>query len=111
MKSTIKLKIKKGDIVQVMSGNDIGKQGRVLEVYPETMRILVEGVNIRKKHTKPNQQNQQGGIISKEIPVHYSNVMMLDSDKEPTRIGIKREEKDGRKVSTRYAKSDEKPLD
>jgi large subunit ribosomal protein L24 len=88
-----KLKIKKGDTVKVIAGDDRGKTGRVLEVYPKTMKILVEGVNIHKKHTRPNQQYPNGGIISKELPIHYSNVMILDSDKNPTRIGIRVEEK------------------
>ena len=106
----MKLKIKKGDIVQVLSGNDKGASGRVLAVYPEKMRILVEGVNIRKKHMKPNQRNQQGGKVSKEMPVHYSNVMVLDSDKAATKIGIRFEEKDGKQVAVRYAKTNDKNL-
>lgn len=101
----MKLRIKKGDIVQVMTGKDIEKTGRVLEVYPKKMTLLVEGVNVRKRHTRPSQQNQQGGIIDKEMPIHYSNVQLLDSDKNPTRVGIKHEERDGRTVSVRYAKT------
>lgn len=71
----MKLKIKKGDQVRVIAGQDKGKSGRVLAVYPKEMRILVEGINIRIKHEKPNQQNQQGGRVEKEMPIHYSNVM------------------------------------
>ena len=77
----MKLKLKKGDLVQVIAGNDKGAVGRILEIYPEKMRVLVEGVNVRKKHTKPSPQNPKGGIVSKEMPIHYSNVMILDSDK------------------------------
>lgn len=106
----MKLKIKKGDTVMAIAGNDRGKTGRVLEVYPKQMRILVEGVNIRKKHQRPNQQNEKGGIISKESPIHYSNVMILDSDKNPTRIRIEREEKGGKEVPVRYAVSNGKVL-
>lgn len=97
----MKLKIKKGDIVQVITGNDKGATGRVLEVYPTKMRILVEGVNVRKKHSRPSQKNQKGGIVSKEMPVNYSNVQLVDSDKNPTRIGIRVDEKSGERI--RYA--------
>ena len=106
----MKMRIKKGDIVQVLSGNDKGVSGRVLEVYPAKSKILVEGVNIRKKHMRPNPKNQQGGIVSKEMPVHYSNVLIIDSDKNPTRIGIKFEVKDGKQVPVRYAKTNDKNL-
>jgi large subunit ribosomal protein L24 len=106
----MKLKIKKNDIVQVIAGNDKGSTGRVLEVFPERMRVLVEGVNIRKKHVKPNPNNQQGGIQEVEIPIHYSNVMILDSDKNPTRIGTKVEEVAGRRQVTRIAKKNGKEL-
>ncbi len=103
----MKLKIIKGDVVQVISGNYKGETGRVLEVYPSKMRVLVEGINMRKRHTKPSQQNQQGGIIEMELPIHYSNVMILDSDKVPTRIGIRREENDGKTTPVRFARSNE----
>lgn len=104
----MKLKIKKGDLVQVISGNDKGKNGRVLAVYPSKMKILVEGVNVRKRHTRPTQKNPKGGILSKEMPIHYSNVMILDSDKKPTRIGIRFDEKTGKPI--RYAKTNGKDL-
>jgi len=106
----MKLLIKKGDLVKVITGNDKGASGRVLEVYPKTMRILVEGVNIRKRHTKPSQKNQKGGIISKEMPVHYSNVLMMDSDKNATRTGIRHEEKSGNRTPVRIAKTNGKDL-
>ncbi len=79
MLKMIKLKIKKGDIVKVIAGDDKGKEGRVLEVLPKAMTILVDGVNIHKKHQKPTQNNQQGGIVDKAIPVHYSNVQLVSA--------------------------------
>lgn len=73
----MKLKIKKDDEVKVITGSDKGKTGRVLQVYPDKMKVLVEGVNIRKKHTRPSQTNQEGGIIETAIPIHYSNVQKI----------------------------------
>ena len=110
MVSNMKLKLKKGDIIQVIAGNDKGATGRILEVFPDKMRVLVEGVNIRKKHERPSQKNQKGGIISKELPIHYSNVMLLDSDKNPTRVGLRTEEKSGKKIAVRYAKTNDKQV-
>lgn len=86
-----KLHIKKGDTVFVNAGNDKGQKGRVLEIYRKTNRALVEGVNMISKHTKPNAQNPDGGIIKKEAPIHISNLMVMDpSSGEATRIGRKR---------------------
>jgi large subunit ribosomal protein L24 len=83
-----KLHIKKGDTVVVNTGNDKGQKGRVLEVFTKTSRAIVEGVNMMKKHTKPNAETPQGGIIEKEAPVHISNLMLVDPKSgEPTRIG------------------------
>ena len=70
--------VKKGDTVKVISGKDKGKTGVVLTALPKKDRVLVEGVNIIKKHTKPNQANPQGGIVSQEAAIHVSNVMLLD---------------------------------
>lgn len=82
--------VKKGDKVMVISGKDKGKTGVVLEALPKKERVLVEGVNIVKKHTKPNQANPQGGIVSHEAPIHVSNVMLIDPKSgEPTRVGYK----------------------
>lgn len=103
-----KLKIKKGDTVQVITGDDKGKTGRVLEVYPEKMTLLVEQVNVHKKHTRPNQASPNGGIIPMEFPVHYSNVMLIDSEKNPTRIGIRRDEKNN--TAIRFARTNKKDL-
>ncbi|GHU91783.1 50S ribosomal protein L24 [Bacteroidia bacterium] len=85
-----KLHIKKGDIVFVNAGEDKGKTGRVLEVYIDKQRALVEGVNMVSKSTKPNAKAPQGGIVKKEAPVHISNLNVLDPKSgKPTRIGRK----------------------
>ena len=73
----MKSKIKKGDIVQVITGNDKGNEGRVLKVYHEKNRVLIEGINIVKKHQKPNQVHPNGGIVEMEAPIHYSNVKLV----------------------------------
>lgn len=107
----MKLKIKKGDLVRVICGNDKSDSPkRVLEVYSDKMRVLVEGVNVRKKHSKPTQNNPKGGIVSKEMPIHYSNVMLIDSSKKPTRVGVRYEQKGNSKVAIRYAKTDNKEI-
>jgi large subunit ribosomal protein L24 len=96
------MKIKKNDTVKVISGEYKGKTGKVLKVFNETQRIIVEGVNMRKKHTRPSQKNPQGGILEQEAPIHVSNVMIICPDtNEPTRIGRKRLQ-DGKLV--RYSK-------
>ena len=100
--------VKKGDTVKVISGKDKGKTGVVLTALPKKDRVLVEGVNIIKKHTKPNQANPQGGIVSQEAAIHVSNVMLIDPKSgEPTRVGYKVE--DGKKV--RVAKKSGEKLD
>ncbi len=85
-----KLHIKKGDMVQVIAGDDKGKKGKVLEIIAATNRALVEGINIVSRHTKPNAQNQQGGIIKKEASVNISNLMLVDKAGVATRIGRKK---------------------
>jgi len=82
-----KLKIKKNDKVKVIAGDDKGQEGRVLKVVTDKNRIIVEGVNLISKHTKPNATNPQGGIIKKEAPIHISNVLILDKQGNPTRVG------------------------
>ncbi len=85
-----KMHVKKGDTVKVISGKDKGKQGVILEAYPKKSRVLVEGVNVVKKHAKPSQDNPQGGILNQEAPIHSSNVMPIDPKSgEPTRVGYK----------------------
>ncbi|KUL24562.1 50S ribosomal protein L24 [Chlorobium limicola] len=70
----VKLHVKKNDSVVVISGNDKGKAGKVLKVYPQKGRVIIEGVNIRKRHMKPTQSHPQGSIIEREFPIHASNV-------------------------------------
>jgi len=108
-----KLHVKKGDRVRVLSGNFKGYEGRVLRVYPKTERVIVEGVNIRVRHTRPNQMHPQGGRIEQERPIHASNVLPIDSNGEPTRIGRKRIEdtETGRGRWIRYAKSTGEEID
>ena len=85
-----KLHIKKGDTVVVITGESKDQRGRVLEIYRKKQRALVEGVNIISKHTKPDAQNPQGGIVKKEAPIHISNLMLIDPlSGDPTRIGRK----------------------
>ena len=95
-----KLNVRKGDTVKVMAGDSKGAQGRVLEVIVKERRILVEGVNMVTKHTKPNAKNTQGGIIKQEAPIHISNVMVVDGKGNTTRVGRRME--DGKLV--RYSK-------
>jgi len=88
----------KNDMVKILTGKYSGKTGKVLKVFPDQQRLIVEGVNIIKRHTKPSQKNQKGGIIEKESSIHISNVMVIDpKTNEPTRIGYKFLE-DGTKV-------------
>ncbi len=94
------MKVKKGDTVQVISGPDKGAKGKVIAAYPKEQRVLVEGVNRIKKHTRVTQNQrgaQSGGIITTEASIHVSNVMLVDSDGKPTRVGKKVGE-DGKRV-------------
>ena len=87
---TIKLKIKKGDLVIVLAGNSRGKQAKVLEILVDAQRALVEGVNLVSRHTKPNAANPNGGIIKKEAAIHISNIKLIDPKSgKPTRVGRK----------------------
>jgi large subunit ribosomal protein L24 len=93
----VSMKVRSGDHVEVTSGKDRGKKGRVLRVDPKHERVYVEGLNMIKRHTRPQQvagaQSEQalGGVIEREGPIHVSNVMVLDAKGNPTRIGIERE--------------------
>jgi large subunit ribosomal protein L24 len=82
-------KIKKGDRVVVLTGKDKGRQGAVLKVFPKEQRVLVEGLNIVQRHTRPTQFDPQGGIKNKEAPIHVSNVAVVDSQGKPTRVGFR----------------------
>jgi len=96
------LNIRKGDLVQVISGKDRGVKGKVIEVYPEADRVIVEGVNRIKKHTKVGQNARgakTGGIITTEAPIHVSNVQIVDpEDGRPTRIGFRKESVEKRRT-------------
>ncbi len=95
------MKLKKGDTVVVIAGKDKGREGEVMTVLPKDDKVIVSGVNLARKHQKARKQNEQGGIIDKDMPIHVSNVMLVHKGK-PTRIGYKIND-DGTKV--RIAKS------
>ncbi len=101
-----KLNLRKGDIVKVMAGDSKGSQGRILEIISKDRKVLVEGVNLVSKHTKPNAKNTQGGIVKKEAPIHISNVMLVDGKGNATRVAYK--EVDGKLV--RYSKKSEEAI-
>jgi len=94
------MRVRKGDTVLVIAGKDKGAKGKVLQAYPARDRVLVEGVNRIKKHTRVTQNQRgarSGGIITQEAPIHVSNVMVVDSDGKPTRVG-KRVTDEGKRV-------------
>ncbi len=95
----VRIRLKKNDLVEVLSGKDAGKRGKILKVFREKSRVIVQGVGFIKKHTKPNpQRNIKGGIAEREAPIHVSNVMVVSPDDDKrTRIGFKIQA-DGRKV-------------
>ncbi len=89
-----KLHIRKGDMVKILAGDDKGKTGRVLEVFPEKRKAIVEGINVVTKHEKPSAGKPEGGIKRTEAPVHVSNLMLIDpASGKPTRVGRKLNEK------------------
>ncbi|MEC6749138.1 50S ribosomal protein L24 [Marinilactibacillus sp. GCM10026970] len=93
--------VKSGDKVKILAGKDKGKQGTIKTALPKQNKVIVEGINIMKKHTRPTGMGQEGGIVEIEAPIHVSNVQLIDpKTDEPTRVGYKFE--DGKKV--RYAK-------
>ena len=105
------MKVRKGDTVLVISGKDKGAKGTVLVAYPERDKVLVEGVNRIKKHT-PESRTQRGaasgGIVTQEAPIAVSNVLVVDSDGSPTRVGYRRDDETGKNV--RIAKSNGKDI-
>ena len=104
----LKLKIRKGDTVIVRTGRDKGKVGEVLRIYPEDNRALVQGVNVVRRHQKQT-PGQEGGIVSKEMPIHISNIALRDpKDGKPVRVGYK-VLKDGKKV--RFARKSGEVID
>jgi large subunit ribosomal protein L24 len=97
---TPSMKVKKGDTVLVLTGKDKGAKGRVIAAYPKDQKVLVEGVGRVKKHTRISQSQrgaQQGGIVTQEARIHVSNVMVLDSEDKPTRVGYRKDE-EGRNI-------------
>jgi large subunit ribosomal protein L24 len=95
------VKVHKGDTVLVIAGKDKGAKGKVLQAYPDRNRVLVEGVNRIKKHTPVSTTQRgarSGGIVTQEAPIHVSNVMVVDSDGKPTRIGYRVDEETGKRV-------------
>ncbi|SDN77910.1 50S ribosomal protein L24 [Lentzea jiangxiensis] len=102
------MKVKKGDTVVVIAGKDKGAKGKVIQAYPETGKVLVEGVNRIKKHTKITQTQrgaQSGGIVTQEAPINVSNVMVVDSDGKPTRVGYRTSDEGKRvRISRRNGK-------
>jgi large subunit ribosomal protein L24 len=94
------MKVKKGDTVLVIAGKDKGAKGKVIQAYPTRDRVLVEGVNRIKKHTRVSQNQrgaQSGGIVTQEASIHVSNVMVLDSENKPTRVGYRKDD-NGRSI-------------
>ena len=105
------MKVRKGDTVLVISGKDKGAKGKVIEAYPTRNKVLVEGVNRIKKHTAQSQNERgasSGGIVTQEAAIHVSNVMVVDSDGKPTRVGYRVDEETGKKV--RIAKTNGKDI-
>ena len=97
---TPSMKVKKGDSVVVLSGKDRGAKGRVIAAFPKTQKVLVEGIGRVKKHTRIRTSQrgaQQGGIVTQEAAIHVSNVMVIDSEDKPTRVGYRKDE-EGRNI-------------
>src|ERR1700751_4994468 len=95
------MKVKKGDTVVVIAGKDKGAKGKVIQAYPARDRVLVEGVNRIKKHTRittTQRGAQSGGIVTQEAAIHVSNVMVVDSDGKPARVGYRVDEESGKRV-------------
>jgi large subunit ribosomal protein L24 len=89
------MRIRKGDIDKVLSGKNRGRTGRVLKVDPDKLHVLVEGVNLIKRHTRPTQKHPKGGIVEKESPLHISKVQLMDTkNNTPTRVGYRTLEND-----------------
>jgi large subunit ribosomal protein L24 len=102
------MKIKKNDNVMVISGNSRGKTGKVLKTFPKDERVIVEGINLRKRHTKPSQKHPQGGITEKEAPINVSNIMLIDPNNNlPSRLGsqIILDDKTGKKKHVRVSRT------
>lgn len=96
--------VRKDDRVIVIAGKEKGKIGKVLRVLPDTNRVLIEGLNVVKRHTKATQQEQQGGIVEKEAPIHASNVSLVGKDDKATRVGYKITKADGKETKVRISR-------
>lgn len=107
------MKIKKGDKVRVISGADKGKEGLVVRSFPKLEKVVVEGVNLRKKHRKPTQSNPEGAIVDMYAPIHVSNVALIDpKTKKPTKVGYKYvTQKDGSVTKNRVARKSGNVID
>jgi large subunit ribosomal protein L24 len=112
--TAFKIRLKKGDTVMVRIGKDKGKTGKIVAVHPRENKVTVEGINIVKKHQKPNREYPQGGIIELTKPIWVSKVGIVDASEKgtqkPSRIGYKLEEKDGKTVKTRVFKTSGKEI-
>ena len=102
----VKLKIRKGDTVKVITGSNKGKEGKVLRIDSNSKKAIVDGINVFKKHTKPNAQDPKGGIKEKEAAIHVSNISLILPDGKTTRVGYKYEGN----VKIRYSKKTNEPL-
>ena len=104
------MKIKVGDNVRVITGTNKGKEGKVLKVLRKENRVVIDGINVVKKHVKPNRTNETGGILEVEAPINASNVMLIDpKTKKVTRIGYKKDEKTNKKI--RISKKSNEKID
>ncbi len=97
---SFKLKLKKGDMVKVIAGRDKGSEGKIVEIFTEKNKALVESINMVSKHAKPSNENPQGGIVKQEAAIHISNLMLIDDKGNTTKVGRRME--DGKNV--RYSK-------
>ena len=98
------MKIRKGDTVRVIAGKSKGKEGEVIRTDSKNNMVLVAGANVVKKHQKQTNATMQAGIIDKDMPIHVSNVMLIDADGQATRVGIRIDEKDGKRTKVRISK-------
>ena len=111
-KTEFSTKLKKGDSVEVIAGRDKGKRGKIVRMLIKNNRAVVEGVNVVKRHLRPTQANPQGGITNKELPIHLSNLMIVDPKKDrPTRISMKKTEVKGKTRMVRVSKLSGEVLD
>lgn len=97
-KQNTKMRIRKGDQVIVIAGEDKGSKGEVLKAFPETQRVIVERVNMMKKHVRPNQQNPQGGVFEQEAPIHVSNVKLYNDKLDDVTRAVYRTGDDGKRI-------------